>query len=73
MSPSLPLVQNPDVVSFIIRVNSHELPGDIPILAVEVCSQINRIPYARLRVADGDPAAGDFSHTPVPSSFRVIS
>jgi Rhs element Vgr protein len=66
MSPSLPLVQNPDVVSFIIRVNSHELPGDIPILAVEVCSQINRIPYARLRVADGDPAAGDFSHSTGP-------
>jgi Rhs element Vgr protein len=66
MSRSLPLVQNPDVVSLTIRVNDYELPGDIPILAVEVCTQVNRIPYARLRVADGDPAAGDFSHSTGP-------
>jgi Rhs element Vgr protein len=66
MSPSLPLARNPDVVSLTIQVNGDELPGDIPILAVEVCSQVNRIPYARLRVADGDPAAGDFSRSTGP-------
>ena len=62
-SRMLPLERNPDQVSLTIQVNGDELPGRIPILALEVLRQVNRIPYARLRIADGDPALGDFTHS----------
>ena len=44
-----------------ISVDGTELPGTVPILGVEVVSQANRIPYARLRIGDGDAARGDFA------------
>ncbi len=60
MTRLLPLARNPDVVSLAVEVDGEELPATAPILAVEVVHAVNRIPYARLRVADGDPAAADF-------------
>lgn len=63
MNGPLPFTGNPDVVTLTVQVNGMELPGSLPILAVEVTRQVNRIPYARLRIADGDPASGDFSHS----------
>ncbi|MEK6749775.1 MAG: type VI secretion system tip protein VgrG [Pseudomonadota bacterium] len=61
MNSPLPLTQAPDVVNLVIAVDGQELPGTINLLSVEVVHQINRIPYARLRIADGDPAIGDFA------------
>ena len=61
MNRLLPLEQNPDVVSLTIQVNGDDLPGTVPILGAEVLHQVNRIPYARLRVGDGDPSASDFA------------
>jgi Rhs element Vgr protein len=63
MNGPLPFTRNPDVVTLTVQVNGAELPGSLPILAVEVTRQVNRIPYARLRIADGDPANGDFRHS----------
>ncbi len=57
---SLPLIAAPDVVTLTISVDGTELPRTMPILGVEVLSQANRIPYARLRIGDGDSARGDF-------------
>ncbi len=51
----------PAVVSLTVQAGGSELPGTVPLLAAEVCRQVGRIPYARLRVADGDPAANDFA------------
>ncbi len=56
----LPLTRNPDVVSLTIQIDGVDLPGTVPVLSVIVASQANRIPYARLRLADGDPAAAEF-------------
>ncbi len=61
MTALLPLERNPDVVSLTVEVDGSELPGSVPILAVVVAREVNRIPYARLRLADGDPAAGEFA------------
>ena len=43
-----------------IIVDEVELPKTVPILGAEVVSQANRVPYARLRIGDGDTASGDF-------------
>jgi Rhs element Vgr protein len=57
---SLPLAAAPDVVTLAITVGGAELPGTVPVLGAEVVTQANRVPYARLRVGDGDSARGDF-------------
>jgi Rhs element Vgr protein len=56
----LPAAAATDVVTLTISVDGTELPRTVPILGVEIISQANRIPYARLRVSDGDAAQGDF-------------
>jgi Rhs element Vgr protein len=60
MSRLLPIESNTDVVNLSILINNDELPFTIPILGVELVRQVNRIPYARLRIGDGDPAVEDF-------------
>jgi Rhs element Vgr protein len=60
---SLPFTAATDVVTLTISVNGTELPRTVPVLGVEVLSQANRIPYARLRIGDGDSARGDFSRS----------
>ena len=49
----------------------------MPILGAEVLSQANRIPYARLRIGDGDSARGDFAQSTgklfVPGASMSIS
>jgi Rhs element Vgr protein len=60
---ALPLTAATDVVTLTISADGTELPGTVPILGVEVLSQANRIPYARLRIGDGDSARGDFAES----------
>jgi Rhs element Vgr protein len=60
---ALPFTAATDVVTLTISVDGTELPGTVPILGAEVVSQANRIPYARLRIGDGDSATGDFAQS----------
>ncbi|PYR63063.1 MAG: Rhs element Vgr protein [Acidobacteria bacterium] len=60
---SLPFAAATDVVTLTISVDGTELPRTVPMLGVEVLSQANRIPYARLRIGDGDSARGDFARS----------
>ena len=60
MSRLLPLETSPDVVTLAVEIDGSELPGHVSILAVEVVQQANRVSYARIRIADGNPATGDF-------------
>ena len=57
---ALPITRSPDVVTLTVTVDGAELPKTVPILGAEVVSQANRIPYARLRIGDGDAASGEF-------------
>ena len=59
---SLP-ARSTDVVTLVVRVNGIELPKTVPVLGVEVVTQANRVPYARLRIGDGDAARGDFARS----------
>lgn len=77
MSRLLPLERGTDVVTLRLTVNGEELPRTLAILAVEVVRQVNRIPYARLQIGDGNPATADFPHSSgdyfVPGNELTIS
>ena len=55
--------QSTDVVSLTIEVEGAELPGSVAVQAVQIFREVNRVPYARLRIADGDPSRGEFAHS----------
>ena len=59
----LPLDTNTDIVSVEVEVDGEVLPGSVLLRTIEVIRQANRIPYARLVIADGDPARGLFDHS----------
>jgi Rhs element Vgr protein len=63
MSRLLPIERGTDVVSLTIDINGEALPRTVAIIGVEMVRQVNRIPYARLRIADGDPATEDFTQS----------
>lgn len=50
-----------DLVTTKVLINGTELSRTINILSIVVEKEINRIPSARLVIADGDPATQDFS------------
>lgn len=49
-----------DLVSYSILVNGSELPEEYRIISMEVHKAVNRIPTARLVIADGDAAGQEF-------------
>lgn len=60
---ALPITHATDVVTLTVQIAGIELPGTVAVLAAEVVSQANRVPYARLRIGDGDSALGDFARS----------
>ncbi len=62
MNP-LPQKNATDVVTLTIQIEGIELPRTVAIQSAEVIVQANRVPYARLRIADGDAALGDFERS----------
>lgn len=60
---ALPFSAATDVVTLTVEIAGNELPGTVPVLGAEVVNQANRVPYARLRIGDGDAAVGDFEHS----------
>lgn len=53
--------QTVDVVTLTVNIEGNEIPQTVPVLGAEVVTQVNRIPFARLRIGDGDAARGDFA------------
>lgn len=61
MSFSLPnIASNTDLVSLTVKVDGQEVHRDHRFVRIEVTREVNRIPSARLVIADGDPAEQDF-------------
>lgn len=52
--------QTPDLVSCTVMVDGNELPDTIQILGINVHLELNRIPFAKLVILDGDPTTSDF-------------
>lgn len=55
-----PLDNAVDQVSFSILVDGAEIDGAIQIMAISISKEINRIPWAKITINDGDPAKGEF-------------
>lgn len=60
---ALPVARPTDVITLTVQVNGIELPRTVALQGVEVVSQANRVPYARLRVGDGDAARGTYARS----------
>ncbi len=49
-----------DVATFTIRVNGQDVPKTVEVSAFTVFKGIGRIPFSRIEILDGDPAAQNF-------------
>jgi len=59
----LPQTRATDVATLTVQIEGIDLPRTVGIQGAEVIVQANRVPYARLRIADGDSARGDFARS----------
>ena len=56
----IPTARSTDLVSFKILVDGEELSSVYQVLSIAVEKEINRIPWAKIILHDGDPASQDF-------------
>lgn len=56
----LPIEQDTSLVTFTVNVNGQPVPGDIPVHAISIHNEANRIPSACLVIADGSATMGDW-------------
>jgi Rhs element Vgr protein len=59
-STLIPTARPADLASFTVTIDGDVLPGSTQVLSIVVRKGINRIPRAKIILADGDPAAGNF-------------
>lgn len=52
--------KNTDIVTFSILVEGEDISLGLGIKSITICKEINKIPYAKIRLDDGDPAQEDF-------------
>lgn len=59
-SETLPLPAESDLSTLTILANGAEIPQTLQVLGVSIEYEINRIPYAKILISDGDAAKQDF-------------
>lgn len=57
---TIPTSQTPDVVTVSIRSEGQAIPQTVSVKEIHVRHEINKIPWARVRVEDGDQSKEDF-------------
>ncbi len=57
---TIPTSQSPDLVTYTIVLAGEELPLSVSVKSLEVNKEINKIPSAKMVIADGDSAIEDF-------------
>lgn len=60
LSQTLPGTQETDLVSFTIKINGEAISATYNVVSISVLKEVNRIPFAKIIISDGDPAAQDF-------------
>lgn len=58
--PLIPIEQETSLVTFTVKVDGEPVTGDVPVIAITVWSEANRIAGASLIVSDGDAALADW-------------
>ena len=56
----IPHTEKADLVTHILLINGTELSREIPVLSIEIKKEVNKVPFARIRISDGDPSLQDF-------------
>lgn len=59
-SATIPTPAPPDLITFTITIDGKELSGKYHILEISVYKAVNKIPSAKITLADGDAATEDF-------------
>src|SRR4051812_1582612 len=59
-SRTIPTTQTPDLVTFSILASGNELPSTVQVMSIVIQRDVNKIPFARIRIRDGSPADSDF-------------
>ena len=54
------MIDTGSIVSLTIKVSQNELPDTIQVMNVSTHRELNRIPFAKIVILDGDPARSDF-------------
>jgi Rhs element Vgr protein len=57
----IPTTQPTDLVTYTVKVNGTEVPRTILFTSIIVEQEINRIPFAKLSIIDGDGSISDFT------------
>ena len=57
---TIPTPAQADVVTTTIMVNGSAIDDTVQLMSVYISKGVNMVPYARLKIRDGDPAAEDF-------------
>lgn len=57
---TIPTTQNPDTTTVTIKVDGTELSRETGVEEIIINKEINKIPWARIRIADGDQSIEDF-------------
>jgi Rhs element Vgr protein len=58
---TIPTSRPADVITYSILVDGEELPTTIQVMSMNVNREVNKIPFARIKVRDGDPSISDFT------------
>jgi Rhs element Vgr protein len=57
---TIPTSQIPDVVTYEILIDGEALPTTVPVISIVIQRDVNKIPFVRIRINDGDPSLEDF-------------
>ncbi|WP_114782550.1 type VI secretion system tip protein VgrG [Botryobacter ruber] len=57
---TIPTTRPSDLVTFAILVDGEALSATIQVKSISVHREVNKVPFARIRIVDGDPAREDF-------------
>ena len=58
---TIPTSQNPDTTTVTIKVEGEEVSREIGLEEIIISKEINKIPWAKIRIADGDQSIEDFA------------
>ena len=61
LSQTLPGTQNTDLVTFTVKANGQAISAKYQVSVVSITKEVNRIPFAKIIVSDGNAAAQDFA------------
>lgn len=59
----IPTSQPTDLATFTIKIDTKAIPRSVHVLAVVIHNEVNRIPTAKITIADGDPSEATFKHS----------